>query len=69
MADRAGGAGQVEVVVDVTVGTLPRWDGMSTSERKACRAVIEVCIEPGVGAVAEGAVGGEPCGSVVRIRG
>jgi len=57
------------IVVDVTVGTLPRWDGMSTSERKACRAVIEVCIEPGVGAVAEGAVGGEPCGSVVRIRG
>ena len=48
MAAYAGRAGQVEVVVDVTIGTLARWDGVSTSERKTCRAVVEVRMEPRV---------------------
>ena len=69
MASYAVRAGQVEVVVDVAVGTLARWDGMSASQREAGRAVIELRIEPGINAMAEGAVGREAAGNVVGIRG
>ena len=55
MATDASCAGQAEVVVDVAVGTLARRDRMSSGERKTCRAVIEVGIEPSVCAVAESA--------------
>ena len=69
VAAHAGRTGQVEVVVDVTVGTLPRRDRMSGGEWETCRAVIEVRMEPRICAVAERAVGGEAARSVVGIAG
>jgi len=66
MTGHAGRAGQVEVVVDVAVGALTGRHGMSAGERETRRAVIEVRIEPGIHTVAEGAVGGEAAGDVVR---
>jgi len=69
MAVHAGGAGQVVVVVDVTVGALARRDGVAPRERKTGRAVIELGIEPGVGAMTKGATGGEASGSMTGIAG
>ena len=57
MAADARCARQVEVAVDMAVGTLPRWHGMSAGQRKSYRAVIEVSIEPSVHPVADGAIG------------
>ena len=65
----AGGAGQIEVVVDVAVGTLARWNGVPAGKRETRCAVIEVHAQPGIGRVAERAVGGEAAGSVVGIAG
>ena len=66
VAGHAGRAGQVEVVVDVAVGALARWNRMSAGEWKTCGAVIEVRIQPRIHAMAEGAVGGEAARNVVR---
>ena len=69
VAANAGRAGQAVVVVDVTVDTLPRRYGVPTREGEAHRAVVEVRIEPGVRAVANGAGCGESAGHVIRIAG
>lgn len=62
-------AGQAVVVVDVTVDALPRRYGVPTREGKSDRAVIEVRIEPGVRAMANGTGCGESAGHVIRIAG
>lgn len=69
MAADAGRTGQVEVVVDMTVGTLARGDCMSARERKTSRTVIEVRAEPGIGVVAKSTVRGKATRSVVGIAG
>ena len=69
MTGDAGRAAQAEVVVNVTVGALTRGDGMSSSERESSCAVVEVCIQPCVDAVAGGAIGGEATGNVVGTDG
>ena len=57
VATHAGGAVQIEVVVDMTVGALTWRDRMSCGKGKTGGAVIELRAEPGVSAVAESAVG------------
>ena len=69
VATDTGCAGQIEVVVDVAVGTLARGNGVPAGKRETCRAVIEVRAQPGIGRVAESAVGGEAAGSVIGIAG
>ena len=59
MARDASGAGQIEIVVDVAVGTLTGRDRMSSRQGEAGSAVIEVRIGPGIRAMAELAVSGE----------
>ena len=59
-------ARQVEVAVDVAVGTLARWNGMPAGKRETNGGVIEVRIEPGIHTVAEGAVAGEAARDMVR---
>ena len=65
MTAYTGSADQVEVVVDVAIGALTRWDGMSTGERETGGAMVELCIEPSIHAMAGSAVGGEATGNVV----
>ena len=69
MAGHACRAAQAEVVVDMAVGAQAWWDGVGGGEWEAHRGVIEVRGEPGIGAVAQRAVGGEAAGSVLRIVG
>ena len=64
-----GSAGEVEVVVNVAVAALPRWNSVSTGQRETDRTVIEVRTEPGVRAMAQRAVGRESAGGVVRVTG
>ena len=52
MARDAGGSGQVVIVVDVTIRTCPRRNGVTAREREPGGAVIERGVEPGAGAVA-----------------
>ena len=52
VAGHACRAAQAEVVVDMAVGAQAWWDGMGGGEGEAHRGVIEVRVEPGVGAVA-----------------
>ncbi len=49
----AGRAGQVVIVVHVTIGALSRRHRMSAGKREANRAVVERSIQPVVGLVAE----------------
>jgi len=67
MTTHAGGAGQVVVVVNVAVSTLARWDLVSAGQREAGRVVIELRVEPRVGAMACRTRGGESAGNVVWI--
>ena len=52
MAGHACRAAQAEVVVNVAVGAQARWDGVGAGQWEARRGVIEVGVEPGIGAVA-----------------
>ena len=52
MAGHTCDAAQAEVVVDMAVGAQARRDRMCAGEWEAHRGVIEVRIEPGIGAVA-----------------
>ena len=61
----AGGTAQAEVVVNVAIGALTRRDGMSTGEREPGRAMVELCIQPGIHAMAGSAVGGEAARNMV----
>jgi len=47
MARHAGGAGQVVVVVHVTIRTLSRRDRMRTGQGESGAAVVERGIQPG----------------------
>lgn len=37
----AGGAGQVVIVIDVAIATLPRWNRVHAGEGEGCRVVVE----------------------------
>ena len=67
MTTHARGAGQVVVVVDMAVRALARRDLVSASQREAGCAVIELRVEPRIGAMAGRTGGGESAGKVVRI--
>ena len=67
VAANAGRRGDVVVVVDVAVDTLPRWHGVPARQRKPHRSVIKLCIEPVVRAVAAFAGGGKAGGHVVWV--
>ena len=51
MAAHAGSSGDVVVVVDVAVRTLPRRHRVRSSQREPGRVVVESCIQPAGGAV------------------
>jgi len=65
----AGCAGEVVVVVGVAVGTLARRNGVPSAQGKSRRGVVELCIEPIVGAMAGVARGRELGSDVVGIDG
>ena len=46
MATDAGRGGQVVVVVDVAIGTLPWWNGVQAGKRKRRGVVVEGSIRP-----------------------
>ena len=56
VAAHTGGAGDVEIAVDMAVAALPRRNCMSSGQREAHRTVIKVGVEPGVSAMAQSAV-------------
>ena len=68
MARDTGRAGQVVVVVHVTVGALPRRDRMRTRQREARAVVIESRIQPRSRAVALIAGLREIRRDVIRVR-
>ena len=69
VARYAGRASQRVVVVDVAIGTRPRWNGVHSSERESRAVVIERRIHP-VGGVVTGFAGlREIRGGMVRIGG
>ena len=53
VAADTGGAGQVEVVIDVTIDTLPRRDRVAVGQRKSYRRVIKLHVKPAVRVVAD----------------
>src|SRR5437763_1253660 len=59
VAAHAGGRGDVVVVVDVTIRTLPRWHGMRTGQNESGGRVIELAVGPGHSVVTLLAGGGE----------
>lgn len=67
MAGRAGGRSQIIVVVDVALRALQR--SMSARQRESSLRVIEGRASPIHRRVAHRAIGREPGGLVVRIRG
>ena len=68
MARYARRAGQVVVVVDVTIGTLPRRGRVRPGQREPCAVVVEGRIQPGRGAVTGIASLGEVRRHVIGIR-
>lgn len=68
MTGDAGGAGQVVIVIDVTIGALPRRNGMHAGQREAGAVVIEACVQPGGSAVAGAAHLWEVRRHVIGIR-
>ena len=46
MATNAGGGAQIVVVVDVTIGTLPRWNRVQAGKREGRGIVVERSIRP-----------------------
>ena len=68
MAADAGSSGDVVVVVDVAVRTLPRRHRVRTAQREPGGAVVEGCIQPTGGAVTLLAGLREVRRHVIRIR-
>ena len=68
MATYACSAGEIEVVVDVAIATLPRRNRVTSGERKSHRRMIEVRAEPIVRSMARVAGGRETAADVIRIR-
>ena len=68
MARHARGAGQVVVVVDVAIRTLPRRGGVRPGQREPRAVVVERRVQPGRGAVAGIASLGEVCRHVIGVR-
>ena len=69
MACDAGVAGEVVIVVDVTIGAGARRHGMHSGEGKPSAVVVEFRVHPVAGAVALLAGLGEIRGDVVGIGG
>ena len=70
MTADAGGVGQIVVVVDMTISALARWHRVQASQREIRhRIVIELRVQPVIGAVAGVAGYGELGGYVVGIGG
>jgi len=69
MARNAGRAGQVEVVIDVAIGTSPRRNRMASRQRKSHRVVIELRVQPVIRTVALFAGGRIPERDVIRSPG
>ncbi|SRR5579885_1462821 len=65
-ADARGGR-EREIVVHVTGSAGHR--NVSARQRKSRRAVIEVCLKPGIHSVAGLAIRGKPAGDVIWVRG
>ena len=60
MATDAGGRGDIEVIIDVAVRTLPRRNRVRTGQRESGRRVIELCVSPLHGVMALLACSREP---------
>ena len=69
MATHARGAREIEIVVDVAIGALPRRHCVPPSQRKSNRRVIEVRTQPVICAVASFASEGKLRGHVIGIAG
>ena len=69
VAADACGAGDVEIVIDVAVCTLPRRNRVRTRQRKTRFRMIESRRLPGCGGVAGFASLGESPAHVIRVRG
>lgn len=69
MATHARRAGEIEIVVDMAIGALPRRYGVPTGQRKSNGRVIEVGTEPVIRAVAIFASDGKLRGHVIGIAG
>ena len=59
VAIHASRADEVVIVVDMTIGALPRRHGVPGGQRKSDRAVIELGVQPVVGSMAAIAGGGK----------
>jgi hypothetical protein len=65
----ASRAGQVVVIVDVTIGALARRHRMSTAQRESHRIVIELGIHPVIAGMAGITIGGKFSANVIGIGG
>lgn len=68
VAAHTGRAGDVEVVINVTVGANPRRHGVAPSQRESNRGMIEVRAQPRVRTMAEITGRRKSRGHVVGIR-
>ena len=67
MAGNARRAGQVVIVVDVTIGAQAGRNHVASGQRESGGGVVELCVEPTVGAVARLAGGGKLSGDVIGV--
>ena len=68
VARHAGRAGEVVIVVDMTVGALPRWRSMRAGQGESSAVVVEGRIQPGSRVVALVAGLREIRRHVIRVR-